>query len=925
MPTRLDAPPAVGDEHLRVMHAVDAHLNGHKGNGQFIALFDTGALRTPALDQHLWWSNDSDLVDRDHADYTRDDVNGHGTATALAAIGRAQGSWSGGIAPDANLSVMRIIPDQPTLGNPFGQPTVEAGLTALERGLSGKSAFTRAAGFTWDGNFQWTDPAISTRLFNAFATFVDSSTNFPPDDGLVVFAAGDGGKAEPSQMAKLPSLAGAPASLADHWITVAAVETARPNRLAAYSNGCGAAMNYCLVAPGDMTLVGKDDTAGNPTYWTMSSTQVAAPLVLGATTLVWGAFPNLSGEQVRDILLGTTTDLGVPGTDPIFGQGLINIEKALRGPGRLDWGDMNVFLLYDTDTIWWNDISGRAGINVTGSGGWLLLHGNNTFEGPLHIKGRADVTVNGSLAADIEIERDGLLYASEVTLEGDVTNRGSLLFNTSATPQSPTVMKGDVINEGFMANWGNTDATTMEGNLTLRASSLYQIELGAPPLHVNGHADIDGKLQVVGVAPGYVARSNTEVLIADGGIDGTFSELKLMGLMVQATLGYDANRVWLDVTQIPATTAVGMAFTPASFSAAERLDGAFGKLDEREARKSGNSADRDRDDVAAFANGAGTLQRIADQGALQESLDSLSGELHGADLPFATMAIEDNRHALESRIDALREGPAGIWTDELRSRREMGRFDMDAQGWTMGMDLRHDNRLTVGAALSEVNGTAYHAQRGDREVNRQYDGQLYATWALGSGYLLGTTSFGQMQRWTRREVLLGANAFRVGTDYTQRYATAGLQAGMPLAWNSGSVTLYGGAQGMQFERNGFDESGAAGFGLTTQDSTLHAAQAHLGTRLQQEGSIGPVTWRLHGRLEWQRMLSTSGEELQARFSAVDAWAPVDVEGLAREAGVFGLGFDARFGRRGVLGLNVDSRREHGEIWSGAMATWSVAY
>ncbi|MGY0558651.1 S8 family peptidase [Lysobacter sp. A421] len=922
MPTRLQEPPMNGAAHLQVINAVSAHLNGNRGNGQFIALYDSGARGGhPALDQHLWWGNGSDLVDWSTNDYKQDDANGHGTSTALVAIGSPQGDWAGGAAPDANLHVMRIIPDRPTDGNPFGQPTVEDGISALERGLASKSAFTRAAGFTWDGNFRWQAPAITQRLFDAFEAYVDWSADSPSYDGLVVFAAGDGGNADPTQMASLPSLPGAPASLSEHWITVAAVETARPDRLAAYSNGCGVAMDYCVVAPGDVTLVGNADTAGNPSYWSMTSTQAASPLVLGAAAMVWQAFPLISGEQVRDILLGTATDLGVPGPDPIFGQGLINVEKALRGPGRLDWGDMDVWLPYGEQMTWWNDISGGGGISTSGDG-WLSLSGNNTFTGPLHLTNGSVVTINGRMGADVTIDAGTQLYAWDVTVEGDVENHGNLSINTNNNPKQPTTFKGNVVSDGVLYN-GPMPSTTLEGNLELRVPGRYSIYLGNAPLHVKGRANIDGELYVAATAPGYVARSNTEVLVADGGVHGVFSSLHApMSLMLQATIGYDANRVWLDVTQVQATALSGMNFTPASFSAAQRVDNALDTLNGMAAIPAGAAGYHP---VDTFADAAGVLQRIDSRQVLQDSLDSLSGELHGADMTFAMMAIDGNRRKLESRVDELANGRAGVWSDTQQSHRQFGRFSMQSQGWAMGVDVQRDDRFTIGAALSQSDGTGYHAQRRDREQNRQTEGQLYATRGLGRGYLLGAASFGQMQRWTQRDVLIGTNAFRLDSDHTQHYFTAGVQAGLTFSWNTGRATPYAGVQSVQLDRDGFEESGAAGFGLSTADSTLRASQALLGARFDQDVNFGWSAWTLRARIEWQHLLSQVGEDIQARFSAVDAWAPIGGEGLGRDVGVFGLGFDARFGRRGRLGLNLDARREHGETLTGAMATWSVTY
>src|SRR5699024_1247790 len=115
------------------------------------------------------------------------------------------------------------------------------------------------AGFGWDGDFSWEDPEVTLSLFHSFSDYV-----FDQADGrLVVFAAGDGDGDDPSQLAMLPSASVDTAALMERWITVAAVDTQSPDQLASYSSRCGFAMDYCLVAPGDvmaaMTPGGESD------------------------------------------------------------------------------------------------------------------------------------------------------------------------------------------------------------------------------------------------------------------------------------------------------------------------------------------------------------------------------------------------------------------------------------------------------------------------------------------------------------------------------------------------------------------------------------------------------------------------------------------------------------------------------------------
>jgi hypothetical protein len=105
--------------------------------------------------------------------------------------------------------------------------------------------------------------------------------------------------------------------------------------------GCAPAnrlMNRFMVAPGEWILV--TDNAGNLTR--KSGTSFAAPIVTGAVALMHTRWPWLKAhpDEVVDILFATAVDLGDPGTDPVYGRGLINIAGA-QSP--LDFSAMSYF------------------------------------------------------------------------------------------------------------------------------------------------------------------------------------------------------------------------------------------------------------------------------------------------------------------------------------------------------------------------------------------------------------------------------------------------------------------------------------------------------------------------------------------------------------------------------------------------------
>jgi hypothetical protein len=58
--------------------------------------------------------------------------------------------------------------------------------------------------------------------------------------------------------------------------------------------------------------------------------------VTGAAALVRHKFPFLNGTQLKDLLLGTATDIGATGIDEVFGHGQLDLANALSPQGALE-------------------------------------------------------------------------------------------------------------------------------------------------------------------------------------------------------------------------------------------------------------------------------------------------------------------------------------------------------------------------------------------------------------------------------------------------------------------------------------------------------------------------------------------------------------------------------------------------------------
>lgn len=879
--------------HINLTNAASAHAAGFKGTGYAIGVIDSGVNRKhPALSPRV--TANYNYVSAADNDLTKDDVVGHGTTVAQLAAGTPFGAWPGGIAPGATILSARIIRDKPPVDDGSGQGNEVSGALGLKPIHDTLVADgMRIMNNSWGGLY-WTNLAATSPIAAEYRPFIMQT------DGLVVFATGNAGFANPSSMAALPSQPGPNgtypgADLERGWIAVTAINPANINELdkdkdgKTYPNACGVAKNYCMAAPGTAFFTRWDDSPTAPTYYYGRGTSYAAPLVSGAAALVWQAFPYFNNDLVRQTLLGTARDIGAAGVDALFGYGLLDVGAAVKGPGKFDWG--TVTTNFAGTSTWANNITGAGGLTKQGSGR-LNLTGVNTYTGT--------TTAAGGILA----------FANAVP--------GAATVQSGATLDIASGVNGSLANAGTVMMRGAAGSRTINGNFSQTSSARLGFLVGAP-LAVTGTATLAGDLHVVGLASGYTWKARENVVSAAGGLSGTFATLsQAPGVFLDGALAYDAYNAWLNITRLNVTAAAtAMGITGMSLSSAERIEAAFGAID------TGAATPGD-----GFLQGAGAIQRSATAAAAEHTLSSLSGELHAADSMYALAAVEGGRHALEQRLDRLHDGVlAGGWGERFDLQRmPMAQFGMTANGWRIGQDFRLQNGLLVGGGFGQTDASTWHALRNDRERNRQLEAQLYAAWTHGDSYVLARGAHGRMERHARRDLWLGMERFDALSDYAQEWTSVGLQAGHRFEFADGTrVTPYAGLQSLRLQRGGFREHDLIGFGLSAGDSTLRATQALAGVRVQRDWLLSRLALQGWGRVEWQRTVAQHGAAIDARFNAIDLYSPIPGLALSRDVGVIGFGIDGTMGRAGTLSASLDARRDAGRTWTQSNLRWVVGF
>ncbi len=287
---------------------------GATGKGVVIANIDTGVDRTHKDLTANIWKNPNEINCTDGKD---DDNNGfiddcwgwdfalnnndpspghfHGTHTAgtMAAVKDNKGVV--GVAPDAKIMALKVFDDSGQAAN------MDDIIHAIDyAALNGADIISMSLGgeeICIGGSIM----AQTTQAANAAGI-------------TLIAASGNSGGGVPGSPASCPKVYGVGA-------------TDKNKELAEFSSYWQDMVDF--VAPG----VFIESTMPNNEYGTLSGTSMAAPNVAGIVALMLSHNPNLSPDEVGQLMCDQAEDLGDPGRDEKFGCGLLNAERILLAMG----------------------------------------------------------------------------------------------------------------------------------------------------------------------------------------------------------------------------------------------------------------------------------------------------------------------------------------------------------------------------------------------------------------------------------------------------------------------------------------------------------------------------------------------------------------------------------------------------------------
>ena len=563
----------------------------------------------------------------------------------------------------------------------------------------------------------------------------------------------------------------------------------------------------------------------------------ATPRVTATAAKVQEKFPWMTGHELKQTLLTTAKDLGQPGVDTIFGWGLLDETKALKGPAKFSSellvgksaadaglrGMFNANIPDNITSIFENDIDGNGGLEKSGNGK-LILTGNNTYDGATEIKG-GTLEIYGENGSNIDIEQNGTLVTYPTTMIGKKNRNGTF------TPISVQNSGGTFENRGSGA--------VITGDYNAGNGAVTKAEIGTK-LTVKGRVNLNGDTvleQTMGNRYITAKGMTSTVIEAEGGVNGQFSKVE-MPEMIAFSVNSDDNKV--DVTVKRKNIEEYISELPEADAmrkdVAENLEASFKKLDE-EVEK-GNGA------IEKFALGAAQVQAMS-LPTRAAVLDSLSGQIYASAQALTFQHSQtvnkdlSNRLVMLGTLENVGEN-AGVWVTGIGASGKLkqegfGEGNTKVYGGQAGIDRQFGKSLILGTALSYSTSRVNFDRHGGKSDADSFGISLYGR--LGNRevpyYLQGRIGAGFVDSNVERDIILGtSDVSRAKINHKDTVYSGYLETGYDVRKGNFTLTPYVGLSHDTVRRGGFTEENSQ-FGLTAGKKTYSQTAGLVGLRVGQ--------------------------------------------------------------------------------------------
>lgn len=549
------------------------------------------------------------------------------------------------------------------------------------------------------------------------------------------------------------------------------------------------------------------------------------------------------------------------------------------GTGTIVFNHTSSGLLFDSA------ISGNGTLKAL-AGRTILTGDNSLFTGNTVVNGGV-LTVNGSMAGSATTVESG----ARLTGSGTVGSVTALAGSTVAPGNSPGTL-------------------TVAGNYSQASGSTYSAELVpggsvSDLISVSGTATINSGAILTASRYGsgfFTPGARYTVLTAAGGVTGTYSlSNAALSSFYAATDSYDANNVYLNVTQSRAFTRA--AATPNQLATAGVLQ-----------NMSLNNTLR------------GAIGNLQTDGEARDAFDQLSGDIYPS---IKSAMVEESRFVRSAAIDRIRSAfdavgaqaaPSAtygfegltVWTNgygawgNTDSDGNAAKFSHNTGGFLIGADAPVFDTWRLGL-LTGYGRSSYDADSNNASgFSDNYTLGAYGGSEIGAlGVRLGTAYTWSGVR-TDRSVNFTGFSDRLSGQYDARTFQAFGDVGYRL--DAGETSLgklsfepFVSLAYVNVHTNGFTEEGGLA-ALTTQSGDNNVTFSTAGLRGASDFTLGGVALTATGSLAWRHASGDISPMTTVNFSGSDRFG---IEGvpIARNMALVEAGLSTHLSQNVSFGIS----------------------
>lgn len=600
----------------------------------------------------------------------------------------------------------------------------------------------------------------------------------------------------------------------------------------------------------------------NAKYWSISAddrsiplgnsyhtgSSYAAPRVSRAAALVAEKFDWMTADQVRQTLFTTTDDTELDASlagvanaekrrrvetypDRKYGWGMLNQERALKGPGAFmdvtKYGDTRIFnadIPSGKVSYFENKIFGSGGLVKSGEG-TLHLTNDNSYAGGSVVNG-GTLEIHKIHSSEVTVNTAGKLVLHPKALIGYNTFSSSII--NTVDPQNITT-DTNLKNKGTVEVNGTT--AIIGGDYIAYKGSVTTFNSGAK-FNVLGNIKVeDGTVKVL--SDSYVTTQGSSNTIMEGkSFEGNIANVETNGMRT-ANVEVKDGKVVATLSRQNPSEYLGENAEASSKNVAENVEKVFEDLDQKV--MSGTAT---KEEVLMGA----TVQSMSTMG-FTSATEMMSGEIYASAQALTFSQAQNVNRDLSNRLSGLdnfknSNKDSEVWFSVLGSAGKLRRdgyasADTRVTGGQFGADTKFSPTTTLGVALNYSYAKADFNRYAGESKSDMVGVSLYGKQDLPYGfYTAGRLGLSHISSKVERELLTSTGDTVTGKiNHHDKMLSAYVELGKKFGW----FTPFIGYSQDYLRRGSFDESEAS-WGIKADKKNYRTSNFLVGARAEYVGN-----------------------------------------------------------------------------------------